>query len=137
MGESAFTFHSAVLVRRRSLGSSASGSVCSFTKLVCPGRRAAGVVVVEASRLQKIHRNRGQTLDHLASNDGTDDQGHEDDEHEEIQHGKADDSTLAKLRLLERVDWRSDLTTGIVSAQGKLDRWENGYIPWSKPEQHH
>lgn len=49
-------------------------------------------------------------MDELASNDRPNDKGEEDDKQEEVQDSKADDSALAQLRLLEGVDWRTNLT---------------------------
>ena len=57
---------------------------------------------------------------HLASDNGADDESHEDDEHEEVKHRVADDSPLAKLRLLERVDgWTNLLAANIVSEENQ------------------
>ena len=52
------------------------------------------VVVVEASGLQEVQGN-VKFAKVLPSYNWSDDQGHEYDEHYEVEHGKADDSTLA------------------------------------------
>lgn len=72
------------------------------------------VVVIEASRLKESHRDlvlEGTDIQELAGNDRTDDECQEDDEKHEVENGIADDPALAKLCLLQRVDWRADLTT--------------------------
>jgi len=51
-------------------------------------------------------------------NDGASEQEKEDNKQEEVEDSIANDSSLAELGLLQRVNWRTDLTT------------------WSKPEQH-
>ena len=52
------------------------------------------VVVVEAGGLKEVQRN-VQFTEILPSNNRSDDQSQEYDEHKEVEHGKADDSTLA------------------------------------------
>jgi len=47
----------------------------------------------------------------LANNDRPDNQDEEQDEHGKVGDGETYDSSLAKLGLLERVDWGTDLTT--------------------------
>ena len=73
------------------------------------------VVVVVTSRLQNLHGERvgktGWDIDELGSNDGANDQGQEHDEDDKVQDGVANNTALAKLCLLERVDGRANLTT--------------------------
>ena len=76
------------------------------------GRR---VVVVVTSGLQNLHGEgvgeTGGNCDVLSSHDGPDDQSKEDDEDDKVQDSIANDTALAKLRLLERVNGRADLAT--------------------------
>ena len=53
-----------------------------------------GVIVVEASRLQELQGN-SQFAEVFSSDNWSNDQGHEYDEHDEVEHGEANDSTLA------------------------------------------
>jgi len=73
--------------------------------------RPAGIVVVEASRLEKIHGNRRQGRKELASDNRAHDKSDEYYEDDEIENGVSNHSSLPELALLERVDGRSDLAT--------------------------
>ena len=82
------------------------------TSASCTCRR---VVVVVTSGLQNLHGNRvgktGGDRNELGRNNGTNDQAEEHDENDKVQNGVADNTALAKLGLLERVDGRANLTT--------------------------
>lgn len=73
-------------------------------------RRALGVVVVETSGLDELHRDGRERLDELAGDQRTGDEQDEDEKEEEVEDGVADHTTLAQLRLLERVDRGTNLT---------------------------
>lgn len=73
--------------------------------------RGLGVVVVETSRLENFHGQAGEIeLELRSSHDWANNQDEEDDKEEKVEDGIANDPTLAELGLLERIDWRSDLT---------------------------
>jgi hypothetical protein len=78
----------------------------------CTCRR---VVVVIASRLHDFQGERigkiARNLDELGGNDRANNQTEEYDEDDKVQNGVADNTTLAKLCLLERINRRTDLTT--------------------------
>ena len=74
--------------------------------------RVGRVVVVETSWLDELVWNVWQGLEETACDDWTNDQDDEKDEQREEHDGVADNATSSELRLLERVDWRANLTTG-------------------------
>jgi hypothetical protein len=84
----------------------------------CACYRGRCVVVVVASGLHDIHGDgiADVELKELASDNGANNQAEEDDEHEEVEDRIANDSALAELALLHRVDRRADLTTGALLA---------------------
>lgn len=47
----------------------------------------------------------------VANDEGSCEQDNKNHQHDEVQDGEADDASLAKLRLLQRVDRGADLTT--------------------------
>ena len=74
-------------------------------------QRVLGVVIVLSSWLHQVERQtRAQVRNVVASHNRPNDQDYEDNEHDEVQHGVTDNTSLAKSRLLERVDWWSNLT---------------------------
>lgn len=78
------------------------------------GRGSLGVVVVESSGLQDLHWEvRKIQLELGSSNNGADNQGKEDDKEDKVKDGVADDSSLTKLGLLQRIDRRTDLTAAV------------------------
>ncbi len=87
--------------------------------------------------MQEIHRYGRQVLDEPASNNRTNDQGKEDGEQEEVKDSKANDSSLTQFGLLERVDWRTNLTTAMKLAASMSLLRRDLSIPWSEPKQHH
>lgn len=78
-------------------------------------RTCRRVVIVVASGLHNLHGKRiskaGWDRDELGANNRTNDQCEEHDKDDKVQNGIADNAALAKLGLLERVDWRANLTT--------------------------
>jgi len=76
-----------------------------------------GIVVVKASGLGKVIWD-GEPFDVFSSNQWAGNKGHEHNEHDEIEDSIADYTSLPQFRLLQGIDWRSDLTT------------------WAQPEEH-
>jgi hypothetical protein len=62
-----------------------------------------------------LHGNGRQRGEEFAGNDRSSNESSEDYENDEVEDGISDDSSLPKLRLLERIDRRSDLTATTVS----------------------
>jgi hypothetical protein len=92
------------------------------------GTRLVGtlsVVVVQTNGLVKLFENArtGQTLRNIRSgNDWSDEQSDEEDEQGEVQDSVSPDTSLSQLRLLHRINWRSDLSTKMISiAQKEMD----------------
>ncbi len=89
--------------RVSSSGCGFDGGDCGFScaNRANAGHHAAGIVVVEPSRLSKAQ---GKIFEEATSvracNDGTYDKDNEKDEHGEIQNCEADDAPLSKFRLL-------------------------------------
>lgn len=83
------------------------------------------VVVVPVRRLLQFKGGKGWYLDELGGDDRADDQDQEQEEHREVEDGVADNAALAKLRLLERVDWRTDLATGRLLANASDYGWSH------------
>ena len=94
------------------------------------GSSVAGVIIIQACRLQEVQGNRWQTLHELAGSDGADDQGQEYDEHEEIEYSEANDPALTQFGLLERVDRRADLTTTcLLDIESKIGwTWDHTWV---------
>lgn len=72
-----------------------------------------------------MHRNRRQAGEELPGNQRTNDEGNENDEHDKVEDGEADDSSLAKLRLLQRIDRGTNLSTMEILVQRRLV-WNGG-----------
>lgn len=70
------------------------------------------VVVVPVCRLLELHDVDLWDVDELLGDNRADDQNDEEHEHREVHDRVSYDTTLAELRLLERVDWGTDLTAG-------------------------
>ncbi len=68
------------------------------------------VVVVPVVRLLKLEDVETRRVNEFAHDNWADDEDQEQEEHEEVENGVTDDATLAKLRLLQRIDRRTDLT---------------------------
>ena len=94
------------------------------SRLRCrPSNLAVRVVVVPVRRLQQVERNAARKAAARAEEGAseepsydrwTDDEDQEQEEHEEVEDGVADDTALAKLGLLERVDWWADLAAVVI-----------------------
>jgi len=74
--------------------------------------------VVESSRLEKssgdttgVVKLRQETVEVVTTNDRSDDEDQEQEEDRKVDDRVADDTSLAQLRLLKRVNGRTDLTT--------------------------
>lgn len=84
----------------------------------------AGVVVVLAGGLIEILRDGvdergGENV--LAGDDGADEKGDEEDQEDKIEHCVAPDAAFAKLGLLHRVDWWTNLSAKdvlVVAGEG-------------------
>lgn len=95
----------------RSGGSGSCGSSLGGTR-----SGVTRVVVVETSWLDQLVWNIRQAGEETACDEWTNDQDDEENEQREEHDSVADDATSSELRLLERIDWRADLTTrGSVS----------------------
>ena len=97
-------------------GRAAGGGVAAASTLarqVVARFPRAGVVVLPVRGLLELQDVECGRLHELLDNDGADDQDHHKEEHEEVHDRVADDTALAKLRLLERVDRRADLAAAI------------------------
>jgi hypothetical protein len=113
-----------------------AGTFAEDTASSDSGRR---VIVVEANRLEKVHWNFEVEHKIPASDDRARNQGNEDDQNNEVENGIADDPTLTKLRLLERVDRRPDLTAAVMLAEDLaaqkgvtyLGRSQNSMTEWN------
>lgn len=107
---------STTLVCYSALEDHKSGGSFGVALASLPGDRSAslfsaGIVVVEARRLEEVHWNApGHVGDELASDQWASDQGNEDDKHDEVKDGVTDDSPPAQLGLLKRVDWWANLS---------------------------
>lgn len=100
---------------RRSRGSSSTSGSTSL--------RSTGIVVVLTGRLEKVHGDRVRHIGQvLRGNQGASDECHKEDEKSEVKDRKANDSSPAKLGLLERVDGRTNLTAAVVISNGTMDR---------------
>lgn len=93
--------------------STGSGSAASSSASSLP---ALSVVVVPVGRLNSNDASITEWVakrvqdSHFGDNSGTDDENEEEGEHAEVQDRVAYDPTLAELRLLQRIDRRSNLT---------------------------
>lgn len=86
--------------------------------------------VIESSRLEKssgdttgVAQLRQDLVEVVTTNDRSDDEDQEQEENRKVDDRVADDTSLAQLRLLERVDRRTDLTTAdnvSCDSSGKL-----------------
>ena len=96
-----------------------AGNWLHTSRQVAPSIPIDGVVVFGDKRLQqtttsdirqriRVKTQRGLVL---ASDQGHNKQDKEKNEHREVEDGKADNSSLPELRLLQGVDRRTDLTT--------------------------
>jgi hypothetical protein len=97
-------------------------SRCRFSRIVARAARASntidtatgdrglGIVVIQTSGLNEIHRDFEVKLEVLACDNGTSNEGHEDDQDDEVENGITNHSALAKLGLLQGIDRRTDLT---------------------------
>jgi hypothetical protein len=97
---------------------SASGSLGSLVGQTATSLGASGVVVVPVAGLHEVleaisvHALEGTVKEaEVADDSRSDEQDHEENEEGEVEDCVADDATLAKLGLLERVDRRADLAT--------------------------
>ena len=76
--------------------------------------KASRIIVVLVDRLEELHwdvflQARGQNL--RASNNRTRKESDEEDEQHKVEHSISPHASLSELGLLQRVDWRSDLST--------------------------
>lgn len=106
------------LRRRSRRGRSSSRSVRRRTR-----GTGDGVVAVETSGLGE-RQCRELEGDVLPSDDRTDDERNEEHEEREVEDGVADYATFPETRLLQRVDWGSDLTTAVLLVD--IHELENG-----------
>lgn len=103
--------------------------------------RVARVVVVESRWLDEVVGKRGKSLEEATGDNRTDDQNDKEDEHGEVEDGVADDAAPAQLRLLERVDGRTDLATArelahvahrmLDGMKTYLGRSQNNIMEWN------
>lgn len=84
------------------------------------GTRVAGsgVVVVGIKRLQEVHREVLEVLQDVLvpGNKRGDEKDQEQDKHGEVEDGEANDTSLAQLGLLQRINGRADLTADCTLA---------------------
>jgi hypothetical protein len=106
---------------------STSGSLGSLVGQTATSLGAGGVVVVPVAGLHEVHEAASvQVLEgrvkqaEVADDSRGDEQDHEEEEEGEVEDGVADNATLAKLGLLERVDRRADLAT-VEVVSGELE----------------
>jgi len=76
--------------------------------------------VVETGWLDKLVGKVEVDRHEAACDERTDDDDDEEDEHAEVHDSVANDTTSAQLRLLQRVDRRTDLATGSVLAEARI-----------------
>ena len=102
------------LIRKLNKGATDGGGSgsCGLAGLGGTRGRVSRVVVVETSWLDELVWKVRQGGEELACDDWTNDQDNEENEQREEHDGVADNATSSELRLLEGVDWRTDLTTG-------------------------
>lgn len=104
--------------RPASAASSRRGGLSCLVGKTATSLGAGSVVVVPVVGLHEVHElvsvqafesavEKAKVADHS----GSDKQDHEQDEEGEVEDSVADNATLAKLRLLQRVDRRADLAT--------------------------
>jgi len=103
---------------RRRCPSGTRGSLSSLVGQTATSLGAGSVVVVPVTGLHEVHEVTAVKLlegvvkkTQVADDSRCNEQDHEEDEESEVKDCVADDATLAKLGLLERVDRRADLTT--------------------------
>lgn len=70
-----------------------------------------GIVIVGIQRLHKAHDVEVHADAFIPGNQRSNEKDEEQNQHSEIQNRKSDNSSLAELRLLQRVDGRANLTT--------------------------
>lgn len=101
-------------------------------------RVVAGSIIVFArvQGLQELHGEVRKADAQIASDKWCNEKDEEQDQHCEIENGKTNHPSLAKLGLLERVDWRTDLSTKPKLISSHVHR-NPGYLPWSQPEEDH
>lgn len=88
--------------------------------------------------MQQLHGESVRLERHkLAGDHGSHNQHNEEDEQSEVENGVTNSAASAKLRLLERVDRRTDLATVCISLarQSNIFKMEAN-IPRTKPEEH-
>jgi hypothetical protein len=68
-------------------------------------------IAMRSGWLQELHWNFRQVRNEAPSNDWADNKQDEDKEQEEVKDRVSDNSSLSKLRLLEGINWWSDLST--------------------------
>jgi hypothetical protein len=92
--------------------------LCSLVGQTTTGLGAGSVVVVPVAGLHEVLELAAvQTLEggvektEVADDSRGDQENHEENEEGEVENGEANDTTLAQLGLLERVDRRADLAT--------------------------
>jgi hypothetical protein len=109
---------------------SASGGLGSLVGQTATSLGAGGVVVVPVAGLHEVHEaisvhaleGRVEKAE-VADDSRGDEQNHKENEEGEVEDGVADNATLAKLCLLERVDRRADLAT-VETISEELDRYK-------------
>lgn len=70
-----------------------------------------GSPLLDTDRVPESHPDSLVDAGHVANDKWRSEQNDEENEHEEVEDGETNHPSLAKLRLLERVDRRTDLTT--------------------------
>ena len=85
--------------------------------------------------MKKVQRDTWKIGDVLSDNDWADEKHDEQNQQGEVKDSISDDSPPSKLRLLDRIDWGTDLTT--VDRLARVEMMEEANIPWSKPEEHY
>lgn len=101
---------------RRSCIRSTGGLECRRS-----GLNEACIIVVPARGLNKTQTGRkagSQRTNVPASENRSNDEYKEQDEHCKVRNGEADNSSLTKLRLLQRVNRSSDLTATLTVSGG-------------------
>jgi len=95
--------------RRRARSRGGGGSRANAAVDAGAGLGREGVVVVEAGGLGEVVGD-AEALDVAAADQRARHQHHEHHQHYEVQDCVSDHTSLAQLRLLQRVDWRPDLS---------------------------
>ncbi len=112
---------------------------CGRSDCTCTSLWTASVIVWLVSRLKQVQGNvdaLSQIGNHVTSNNRSYQERQEYDEYGKIENSKTPNTSSPQLWLLQRVDRRSNLTTGKEKLIPFLGTKSVSNVPWSEPEKH-